>query len=63
MAHFLYIEELSLIRMRRASNEKEKEIMDMEGLTKWVEGRTTGFEQITEANKYLNFLENFNEKR
>ena len=44
------------------SNEKEKEIMDMEGLTKWVEGRTTGFEQITEANKYLNFLENFNEK-
>ena len=45
------------------SNEKEKEIMDMEGLTKWVEGRTTGFEQITEANKYLNFLENFNEKR
>ena len=35
----------------------------MEGLTKWVEGRTTGFEQITEANKYLNFLENFNEKR
>ena len=41
------------------SNEKEKEIMDMEGLTKWVEGRTTGFEQITEANKYLNFFRKF----
>lgn len=40
----------------------EKEILDMEGLKKWVPGRTTGFSQITKANEYLNFLNEFNKK-
>ena len=50
------------IMMRMDYNKKEdKEIMDLEGLTKWVEGRRDGFKQITEANEYLgNFLEGFN---
>lgn len=39
------------------NNPKHKEMMDMEGLKKWVEARTSGFEQITEANKYLHFFE------
>ena len=50
------------IMMRMDYNKKEdKEIMDLEGLTKWIEGRRDGFKQITEANEYLgNFLEGFN---
>ena len=50
------------IMMRMDYNKKEdKEIMDLEGLTKWVDGRYDGFKQITEANEYLgNFLEGFN---
>lgn len=35
---------------------EEKKIMDMEGLKKWVEGRTEGFEQIQHADEYLNFF-------
>ena len=35
---------------------EHKKIMDLEGLTEWVEGRTTGFEQITNADKYLDFF-------
>lgn len=42
------------------SKPAEKEIMDMEGLTEWKAGRTSGFEQITKANEYLNFLAQFN---
>lgn len=35
---------------------EHKKIMDLEGLTEWVEGRTSGFEQITNADKYLDFF-------
>ena len=41
------------------NNPEHKEMMDMEGLKKWVIGRTTGFEQIKNANEYINFLETF----
>lgn len=41
-----------------------KEIMDMEGLTKWVPGRLQGYEQITNADAYLGgFLKKFNASR
>lgn len=40
-------------------NPDHKEMMDMEGLKEWVVGRITGFEQITHANEYLNFLTGF----
>lgn len=43
------------------NKESDKEIMDLEGLKKWVTGRYDGFEQITAANEYLgNFIEGFN---
>lgn len=42
------------------SKPKEKEIMDMEGLKRWVEGRTSGYELLTQANAYLSFLAGFN---
>ncbi|MFV0520566.1 MAG: phosphate/phosphite/phosphonate ABC transporter substrate-binding protein [Lachnospirales bacterium] len=38
------------------SNKDHKEMMDMEGLKKWVSGRIEGFEQIQEANKLLGFF-------
>ena len=38
------------------NNPKHKEMMDLEGLKKWVSGRTKGFVQITQANEYLNFF-------
>lgn len=38
------------------NNPKHKEMMDLEGLKKWVNGRTKGFAQITQANEYLNFF-------
>lgn len=39
----------------------QKEILDLEGLKQWKEGRTTGFEQITNANQYLDqFIQGFN---
>jgi hypothetical protein len=41
------------------NNPDHKEMMDMEGLKKWVVGRTSGFEQIKNANEYINFLETF----
>lgn len=37
-------------------NPQHKEMMDMEGLKKWVVGRISGFEQIKNANEYLKFL-------
>ena len=40
------------------NNPKHKEMMDMEGLKKWVKGRTSGFEQITKANEYIDFFKN-----
>ena len=43
------------------NNKEDKEIMDLEGLTEWVEGRRDGFEQITNTNEYLgNFIEGYN---
>ena len=39
------------------NNEAHKQMMDMEGLKKWVEGRITGFEQLREANDYLKFFQ------
>lgn len=56
------IKEFDDIMFKMDYNKKEdKEIMDLEGLTKWVEGRRDGFVQITEANEYLgNFIEGFN---
>lgn len=44
------------------SNPNHKEMMDMEGLKEWVPGRLTGFEQLTNANIYLNFFGDLNEK-
>ena len=38
------------------TNEAHKKMMDMEGLKEWVEGRITGFQQLREANDYLNSL-------
>lgn len=38
------------------ANPKHKEMMDMEGLKKWVSARLSGFEQITKANEYLKFF-------
>lgn len=35
---------------------EHKTIMDLEGLEEWVPGRLNGFKQITNANKYLNFI-------
>ncbi|MCR4941464.1 MAG: PhnD/SsuA/transferrin family substrate-binding protein [Campylobacter sp.] len=37
-------------------NPAHKEMMDLEGLKKWVDGRLSGFKQITAANEYLGFL-------
>ncbi|MBR2674390.1 MAG: phosphate/phosphite/phosphonate ABC transporter substrate-binding protein [Mogibacterium sp.] len=43
---------------------KQKEILDMEGLKKWVPGRLEGYEQISKADAYLGgFLKRFNEAR
>ena len=41
------------------NNPDHKEMMDMEGLKRWVYGRTTGFKQIEEANEYLHFFTDF----
>lgn len=38
------------------SNEAHQKMMDMEGLKEWVGGRTTGFQQLREANDYLKFF-------
>lgn len=37
------------------NNPNHKEMMDMEGLKEWVEGRIIGFEQLLNACKYLDF--------
>ena len=39
------------------SRERDKEILDLEGLKKWVPGRTTNFEEIRKAVDYMNFFE------
>lgn len=44
------------------SNPNHKEMMDMEGLKEWVPGRLIGFEQLTNANIYLKFFGELNEK-
>ncbi|MBE0497341.1 MAG: PhnD/SsuA/transferrin family substrate-binding protein [Campylobacterales bacterium] len=38
------------------TNPKHKEMMDMEGLKQWVDGRTSGFAQLQEAVERLNFF-------
>lgn len=38
------------------SNPKHKEMMDLEGLKKWVPGRTSGFHLLEKAVDYLNFF-------
>ena len=38
------------------SKERDKEILDLEGLKKWVPGRTTNFEEIRKAVEYLDFF-------
>lgn len=38
------------------NNAAHKQMMDMEGLKEWVEGRISGFEQLREANDYLKFF-------
>ena len=46
------------------NNERDKEIMDLEGLKQWVPGRRDGFKQITEANEYLgNFIKEYNSEQ
>lgn len=42
------------------SDPEQKEIMDMEGLTAWVPGRTSGYGPVTRANDLLGFLDEFN---
>lgn len=37
--------------------EDDKKIMDMEGLKEWREGRLSGYDEITKANEYLDFLD------
>lgn len=37
------------------NNPKHKEMMDLEGLKKWIPGRTSGFKLVSQAVKYLNF--------
>lgn len=44
------------------NNPAHKEMMDMEGLKEWIEGRTSGFKQLAQANKYLDFLNTFYEE-
>ena len=41
------------------ANPAHQEMMDLEGLKAWVPGRISGFEQITKANEYLNFFQEF----
>ena len=38
------------------SNPKHKEMMDLEGLKKWEDGRTTGFELLTAACEHQSFF-------
>ena len=38
------------------NNPEHKEMMDLEGLKRWVAGRTKGFAQLQAANEYLKFL-------
>ena len=38
------------------NNPAHKEMMDMEGLKQWVQGRTSGFEQLHEAVERLHFF-------
>lgn len=42
------------------SDPEQKEIMDMEGLTAWVPGRTSGYGPVTRANDLMGFLDEFN---
>ncbi|WP_101772421.1 phosphate/phosphite/phosphonate ABC transporter substrate-binding protein [Peptostreptococcus faecalis] len=39
------------------NNPEHKEMMDLEGLKKWVDGRLEGFEQVRRAIKYVGFEE------
>lgn len=55
----LFDEFTKILHKMDYSNPLHKEMMDMEGLKEWVIGRTSGFEQITKANEYLKFFENF----
>lgn len=48
---------ISVLGKMDYNNEKHREMMDMEGLKKWVDARVSGFEQITRANEYLHFFE------
>ena len=38
------------------NNPEHKEMMDLEGLKRWVAGRTKGFAQLQAANEYLKFF-------
>lgn len=38
------------------NNPEHKEMMDLEGLKRWVAGRTEGFAQLQAANEYLKFF-------
>lgn len=37
--------------------EEDKEILDLEGLKKWLPGRTSNYEEIRKAVKYMNFFD------
>ena len=45
-----------VLRKMDYNNPKHKEMMDMEGLKEWVPGRTEGFNQLLNANRYLNYF-------
>lgn len=49
---------LKVLHRMDYNNPDHQKMMDMEGLKKWVPGRLSGFQQIQEANKYLNFIKN-----
>ncbi|MDK6804669.1 PhnD/SsuA/transferrin family substrate-binding protein [Aerococcus sp. UMB7834] len=39
------------------SKERDKEILDLEGLKEWLPGRTSNFEEIRQAVDYMNFFD------
>lgn len=52
-----FIEWQKVLHRMDYNNEDHKNMMDMEGLKEWVEGKITGFQQLREANDYLKFFD------
>lgn len=56
MSKELFDEWHAVLHKMDYSNPDHREMMDMEGLKKWIPGRTSGFEQVTKADEYLHFF-------